>query len=67
MKRRSFLSLVALAPLLPKLGVLSAPTMYSTLVLGKERLELVKSPIHFASLTPTQRKVWSRETMESFR
>lgn len=59
MKRRNFLTALALAPLVPvaaKLAALEGPTvLVSTANQGFSRAT------NFAALSPTQMKVWSRD------
>ena len=70
MKRRRFLTAALLAPLAPKLAQLPVmPEPVKALVLGPEKLELVKVPaVNFGTLTPAQMRYWSRELfLEAYR
>ena len=62
MKRRRFLQALALAPLAPKLAVLPPPAVAApALVAYPQTVEIPLRRTNFASLTPAQRQVWSRE------
>ena len=64
MDRRRFLTVLALAPLAPKLAVLPPPAVAApapALVVYPQTVEIPLRRTNFASLTPAQRQVRSRE------
>ena len=62
MKRRAFLSFLALAPIAPKLVALSAPCEAALVAYNDTiKIDQTKPSISFAKLTPEQRKIWSRD------
>lgn len=60
MKRRNFLTALALAPLVPvaaKLAALEGPKLF----LGPQFIATNSKATNFAALSPPQMKVWSRD------
>ena len=70
MKRRRFLQALALAPLAPKLAVLPPPAVAApapALVVYPQTVEIPLRRTNFASLTPEQAQVWSRDLWLAYR
>ena len=68
MKRRRFLQALALAPLARKLAVLPPPAVAApALVAYPQTVEIPLRRTNFASLTPEQAQVWSRDLWTAYR
>ena len=68
MDRRRFLTALALAPLAPKLAVLPLPAAAApVLVAHPQVVEIPQHRANFASLTPKQAQVWSRDLWTAYR